>query len=45
MKTKILRPEQHYIKDEEARDYLPHMYGAANYAVIDYVASLPLKSF
>ena len=29
--------------DEEARDYLPHMYGAANYAVIDNVASLPLK--
>ena len=29
--------------DEEARDYLPHMYGAANYAVIDEVAKLPLK--
>ena len=29
--------------DEEARDYLPHMYGAANYAVIDNVASLPMK--
>ena len=29
--------------DEEARDYLPHMYGAANYAVIDDVAALPLK--
>ena len=29
--------------DEEARDYLPHMYGAANYAVIDDVASLPFK--
>ena len=29
--------------DEEARDYLPHMYGAANYTVIDNVASLPVK--
>jgi nitric oxide reductase NorD protein len=29
--------------DEEARDYLPHMYGAANYSVIDDVAQLPLK--
>ena len=28
---------------EEARDYLPHMYGTANYTVIDDVASLPLK--
>ncbi|MDQ7015322.1 MAG: nitric oxide reductase activation protein [Gammaproteobacteria bacterium] len=29
--------------DEEARDYLPHMYGAANYAVIDEVRKLPFK--
>lgn len=29
--------------DEKARDYLPHMYGAANYTVIDDVAQLPLK--
>jgi nitric oxide reductase NorD protein len=29
--------------DNEARDYLPHMYGAANYAVIDEVRKLPLK--
>ncbi len=29
--------------DEEARDYLPHMYGAANYSVISDVAQLPLK--
>lgn len=29
--------------DSEARDYLPHMYGAANYAVIDEVRKLPLK--
>ncbi|MDH5612749.1 MAG: nitric oxide reductase activation protein [Gammaproteobacteria bacterium] len=29
--------------DEKARDYLPHMYGAANYAVIDDVAKLPQK--
>ena len=29
--------------DEEARDYLPHMYGAANYSVIDDVSQLPLK--
>ena len=29
--------------DEQARDYLPHMYGAANYAVIDDVAKLPQK--
>ena len=29
--------------DEEARDYLPHMYGAANYTVIDNVVALPVK--
>ena len=29
--------------DQEARDYLPHMYGAANYAVIDDVRKLPFK--
>ena len=29
--------------DEEARVYLPHMYGAANNKVIDDVASLPVK--
>ncbi len=29
--------------DSEARDYLPHMYGAANYIVIDEVNKLPLK--
>jgi nitric oxide reductase NorD protein len=29
--------------DEQARDYLPHMYGAANYTVIDEVGKLPLK--
>ena len=29
--------------DNEARDYLPHMYGAVNYAVIDEVRKLPLK--
>ena len=29
--------------DEEARESLPHMYGAANYSVIDDVAQLPLK--
>ena len=29
--------------DTEARDYLPHMYGAVNYAVIDDVRKLPLK--
>ncbi len=29
--------------DEQAREYLPHMYGAANYAVIDDVAQLPVK--
>ncbi len=29
--------------DVEARDYLPHMYGAANYTVIDDVSKLPLK--
>ncbi len=29
--------------DEEARDYLPHMYGAVNYTVIDSVVKLPLK--
>lgn len=29
--------------DTEAKDYLPHMYGAANYVVIDEVRKLPLK--
>jgi nitric oxide reductase NorD protein len=29
--------------DETARDYLPHMYGAANYLVIREVADLPYK--
>ena len=29
--------------DSEARDYLPHMYGAANYTVIDDVRKLPHK--
>jgi nitric oxide reductase NorD protein len=29
--------------DSEARDYLPHMYGAVNYAVIDEVRKLPMK--
>jgi len=29
--------------DNEARDYLPHMYGAANYIVLDEVNKLPLK--
>ena len=29
--------------DKEARDYLQHMYGAANYVVLDEVHKLPLK--
>jgi nitric oxide reductase NorD protein len=29
--------------DTEGRQYLPHMYGAANYVVIDDVSRLPLK--
>ena len=29
--------------DREARDYLQHMYGAANYIVLDEVNKLPLK--
>ncbi|MHB1566454.1 MAG: VWA domain-containing protein [Acidiferrobacter sp.] len=29
--------------DHDARDYLPHMYGAANYVLIDDVRKLPLK--
>ncbi len=29
--------------DQEARDYLPHLYGAVNYTVIDKVPKLPLK--
>ena len=29
--------------DEEARDYLPHMYGAASFSVIDDVRRLPVK--
>jgi len=29
--------------DREARDYLPHMYGAVNYTVVDDVARLPFR--
>ena len=29
--------------DEQARDYLPHLYGPAAYTVIDEVRMLPLK--
>ena len=29
--------------DREAREYLPHLYGAANYIVIDEVKQLPLR--
>jgi len=29
--------------DEEARDYLPHMYGAVNYTLVDDVRQLPFK--
>lgn len=29
--------------DTEGRDYLPHMYGAVNYTVVDDVKQLPLK--
>ena len=29
--------------DDEARDYLPHMYGAVNYTIINDVRKLPLK--
>jgi nitric oxide reductase NorD protein len=29
--------------DKQGLEYLPHMYGAANYAVIDEVEKLPLK--
>ncbi len=29
--------------DREARDYLPHMYGAARYVILDDVAELPFK--
>ena len=29
--------------DREGQDYLPYMYGAANYVVLDDVAKLPLK--
>jgi len=29
--------------DDEAGEYLPHMYGAANYVVIEDVKKLPLK--
>jgi len=45
----LYETEQHGIHsfcitiDEPARDYLPQMYGAANYAVIDDIAQLPLK--
>lgn len=29
--------------DKEGASYLPHMYGPANYVVLDDVAKLPLK--
>ena len=29
--------------DKQARDYLPHMYGAVNYVLVDRVARLPFK--
>lgn len=29
--------------DHDAKDYLPHMYGAANYVLVDDVHKLPLK--
>jgi nitric oxide reductase NorD protein len=29
--------------DREARDYLPHLYGAAHYTMVDDVARLPYK--
>jgi hypothetical protein len=42
--TFIATPVDDYeLIDTEARDYLPHMYGAVNYAVIDEVRKLPLK--
>jgi nitric oxide reductase NorD protein len=30
--------------DREARDYLPHMYGAARYIILDDVRQLPMKA-
>lgn len=29
--------------DKEGQEYLPHMYGAAQYVIIDEVRKLPLK--
>jgi len=29
--------------DEQARDYLPHMYGDANYLLIDNIGKLPYR--
>ncbi len=29
--------------DTEARDYLPHLYGALNWALVEDVKKLPLK--
>ena len=29
--------------DKQARDYLPHLYGAANWTLVDAVARLPMK--
>ena len=29
--------------DHDARDYLPHMYGAARYIILDDVRQLPIK--
>jgi nitric oxide reductase NorD protein len=30
--------------DEQARDYLPHMYGAASWVLVDDVRRLPVKT-
>ena len=51
MKTTGLKPVAHYIAGEscyqssieEVRDYLPQLHAAANYRVVDDVASLPVK--
>ncbi|MCP4195814.1 MAG: nitric oxide reductase activation protein, partial [Proteobacteria bacterium] len=29
--------------DQQARDYLPHMYGAVNYTLVDDVRRLPIR--
>jgi hypothetical protein len=41
--ARIRRPPVLHHLDRDARDYLPHMYGAARYIILDDVRQLPVK--